>query len=146
MAEHLQHHIPHLSTPTIIAGDWNIRDPRWDNGAPAPNPQTRETLEWLHSFSFKLMNKPNIPTREDNFGHASVIDLVFANETASNLGSLSNLYVDTEIGSLSDHHALSFTIGPPQEETVNLINKRHNWKHADEKEFCDALKDEIEQN
>src|SRR6266436_2830851 len=59
MAEHLQHHIPHLSTPTIIAGDWNIRDPRWDDGAPAPNPRTRETLEWLHGFSFKLMNEPN---------------------------------------------------------------------------------------
>ncbi len=103
-------------------------------------------LEWLHSFSFKLMNEPNVPTREDNFSHASVIDLVFANKTTSNLGSLSNIYVNTEIGSLSDHHALTFTIGPPQEETVNQTKNGCNWKHANKNEFCDALKDEIEQN
>ena len=145
-ANHLQHYIPHHSTPTIIAGNWNIRDLSWDDGVPAPNPQTREMLEWLHSFSFKLMNKPNVLTREDNFSHASVINLVFANETTSNSGSLSNVYINTEIGSLSDHHALSFTIGPPQEETINQTENSCNWKHADEKEFCDVLKDEIKQN
>ncbi len=92
------------------------------------------------------MNKPNIPTREDNNGHASVIDLVFANKSASNLGSLSNIYINTEIGSLSDHHALAFTIGPPQEEIPNQPGNGLNWKHADEKEFCNALKIEIKLN
>src|SRR6266446_6386373 len=60
----LQTHITHQSTPTIIAGDWNIRDPSWDDGVPMPNPCMRETLEWLHGSSFRLMNKPNVPTRE----------------------------------------------------------------------------------
>src|SRR5258708_9688599 len=104
----LQAHIPHQSILTIIASDWNIRDPSWDDRVPTPNPCTRETLEWLHGSSFRLMNKPNVPTREDNYSHTSVIDLVFTNESSSDLGTLSNVYVDTEIGCLSDHHALSF--------------------------------------
>ncbi len=36
-ADHLQTLTPHLHTPTIIAGDWNIRDPIWDDRAPTPN-------------------------------------------------------------------------------------------------------------
>ncbi len=33
----LQPHIPNQSIPMIIAGDWNIRDPSWDDRVPAPN-------------------------------------------------------------------------------------------------------------
>ena len=72
------------------------------------------------------MNEPNVPTREDHNGHALVIN--------------------TEIGSLSNHHALTFTIGPPQEEIPNLAINSLNWKHVDKKEFCDALKNEIKTN
>ncbi len=108
----------------------------------------RETLEWLQGISFRLMNmnEPNVPTREDNNGHASVIDLVFANRSASDLGSLSNIYINTEIGCLSDHHALTFTISPTQEETPTLLDNGLNWKHADEETFCEALREEIELN
>ncbi len=130
----------------IIVGDWNIRDPSWDDRVLNPNLQTRQTLEWLNGFSFKLMNEPNVPTREDHNGHTSVINLVFANKSTSNLGSLSNIFINTEIGSLSNHHALTFTIGPPQEEIPNQAVNGLNWKHADEKEFCNALKNEIKIN
>src|SRR5258708_18480726 len=130
----------------IIAGNWNIRDPSWDDGAPAPNLRTRETLEWLQGISFRLRNEPNVPTREDNNRHASVINLVFANGAASESGSLSNIYIDTEIGCLSDHHALTFTIGPTQEETPTPSDNGLNWKHADEETFCEALREEIELN
>ena len=84
----LQPHIPNQSIPMIIAGDWNIRDPSWDDRVPAPNLWMRETLEWLQGISFRLMNmnEPNVPTREDNNGHASVIDLVFANVTICDTG------------------------------------------------------------
>ncbi len=36
-SDHLQSHIPIQSIPMIIAGDWNIRDPSWDDRVPAPN-------------------------------------------------------------------------------------------------------------
>ncbi len=100
----------------------------------------------LQGISFRLMNKPNIPTREDNNGHASVIDLVFTNGAASEPGSLSNIYIDTEIGCLSDHHTLTFTIGPTQEETPTPLDNGLNWKLADEETFCKALREEIELN
>src|SRR5260221_3835125 len=130
----------------VIVGDWNIRDPSWDDGAPTPNLQTRETLEWLHGSSFKLMNDPNVRTREDCNGHALVIDLVFTNESATESDTLSNIYINTAIGCLSDHHALTFSLGPPLDETPISTNKGLNWKHADEKMFCDALKAKIDLN
>src|SRR5258708_25649397 len=92
------------------------------------------------------MNKPNIPTREDNNGHASVIDLVFTNGAASEPGSLSNIYIDTEIGCLSDHHTLTFTIGPTQEETPTPLDNALNWNLADDHTFCTALREDIELN
>ncbi len=142
----LQNHIPHHSTPTIIAGDWNMRDPRWDNGIHTLNPCTRAMIEWLHGLTFALMNKPNVPTREDNHGHSSTIDLVFTNKAAMSTNILSKVYVNTEIGSLSDHHAITFTIRPPLDESPCPTDNGLNWKHVDKEEFCEALKDIIEQN
>ncbi len=92
------------------------------------------------------MNEHNIPTREDNYGHASVIDLVFANEPTSAPGAISSIYVNTEIGNLSDHHTITFSIGPSQEENPSIIDNGLNWKHADEEEFCTALKNKVELN
>ena len=66
MADRLQNQIPNHLTPTIIVGDWNMRDPSWDDGVPAPTPNMRQTLEWLHSLTFNLKNEPNVPTREDS--------------------------------------------------------------------------------
>ncbi len=51
-ADHLQNHIPCHPIPMIIVGDWNMRDPSWDDGIHTPNPCTRTTLEWLHSLTF----------------------------------------------------------------------------------------------
>jgi len=123
-----------------------MRDLSWDDGVQGPTPCTHETLKWLYGLSFNLKNEPNVPTREDSSGHASTIDLVFANETTTNTRILSRLHIDTKIGCLSDHHAITFTIGPPLDETLNLPDNGLNWKHADEEKFCKTLKDEIEQN
>ncbi len=145
-ADCLQNKTPHHPTPTVIVGDWNMRDPSWDDGVPSPSMHTRTTLEWLHGASFHLKNKPNVPTREDNNGHASTIDLVFTNKAIINTGSISNVYVDTGIGNLYDHHAITFTIGPPQDEIPSHLDNGLNWKHTDKEEFCKALRHEIDQN
>ncbi len=54
--------------------------------------------------------------------------------------------INTEIGSLSNHHTLTFTIEPPQEEIQDTLDKGLNWKHADEEKFCKALRDIIKHN
>src|SRR5258708_851489 len=74
--------IDHIK-PMIITGDWNIRHPDWDDGVSMACPRTRETLEWVKGNGFSLCNKPNVPTREDSMGHASVIDLTFKNMAAN---------------------------------------------------------------
>ena len=68
--------------PTIITGDWNIRHPDWDNRVSTACPRTRETLEWIKGNGLVICNEPNVPTREDSMGHASVIDLTFKNVAA----------------------------------------------------------------
>src|SRR5258708_36516565 len=92
------------------------------------------------------MNEPNVPTREDNHRHSSTIDLVFANEATTSTNILSKVYVNTEIGSLSDHHAFTFTIGPPLDESPCPKDNRLNWKHGDEEKFHKVLKVIIERN
>ena len=127
------------TTPTIITGDWNIRHPSWDNRVTTACPRTRQTLEWTEGNGFSLCNEPFVPTREDTLGHASVIDLTFKNKMASGMNVLSGHHVDTTIGALSDHHALIFQIGKPEEVVYNMSTYNLNWKHAIEGEFTDAL-------
>ncbi len=69
--------------PTIITRDWNIRHLEWDDGVNMACPRTRDTLKWVKGNRFSLCNKPNVLTREDSMGHASVIDLTFKNAAAN---------------------------------------------------------------
>ena len=57
-----------------------------------------------------------------------------------------DVFIDTRIGNLSDHHTIMFTVTPPHDEIPNQIDNGLNWKHADEEEFCKALRNKIKQN
>ena len=61
-------------------------------------------------------------------------------------GVVQNHEVNLDLTELSDHHALTFSLGPPLDETPISTNNGLNWKHANEKMFCDALKAEINLN
>src|SRR6266852_2269915 len=100
-------------------------------------------MEWLEGGTFMLCNEPYVPTREDNNGHSSVIDLTFANATANGAGVISGHYIDMEIGCLSDHHATIFQLGPPRELVINPCETKLNWKHASENDFIKALQEEL---
>src|SRR6266436_3979799 len=133
------------NTPTVITGDWNMRHPEWDNRTTSIPSKTTETLEWLEGNQFTLCNTPNVPTRMDQLGNATVIDLTFANGTAIEAGVIRNHRVDPDVGGLSDHHALTFQLGEPREIVQDLPSAKLNWKNADEEEFLKALKQEIKQ-
>src|SRR5258708_39731539 len=71
---------------------------------------------WYICMSFTtspltLCNKPFIPTREDTLGHSSVINLTFKNTAANGGNIIKNHYMDTSIGTLSDHHVIVFQVG-----------------------------------
>ena len=132
------------STPTVITGDWNARHPSWDDGVETACPRTRQTLEWIEGNGYTLCNDPFVPTREDTAGHVSVIDLTFKNETANGMNIVSGHIIDTTIGALSDHHALLFNIGNPEEVVYNVATNNLNWKHAIEAEFTSAIIKQLE--
>ena len=132
--------------PTIITGNWNMRHPQWDNGVSMACPRTHETLEWLDGNGFTLCNKPYVPTREDLMGHASVIDLTFKNPAANGGNIIRKIYVDTSIGTLSDHHAIILQVGDPGHTVLNPTSNKLNWKHANEEEFKQTLKELLEEN
>ncbi len=131
---------------TIITGDWNICHPLWDSGVTSACPRTHETLEWINGNGFTLCNEPFIPTREDTLGHSSVIDLTFKNTTANGGNIIKNHYVDTSIGTLSDHHVIVFQVGDQDRMVLNPTSNCLNWKHADEEDFKRTLKDVLEDN
>ncbi len=48
------------------------------------------------------------------------------------------------IGTLSDHHALVFHIGDPNEVVYNELSNNLNWKHATEEGFWEAIEEQLE--
>ena len=129
--------------PTIITGDWNLHHPLWDSRIPETNiaPRTQETVDWLEGQGYSLHNEKDIFTRSGSGSQQdSIIDLTFANETATNQGLVQNHTVDPDLALLSDHHALTFSIGDPRARIANLSEAKFNWKGASEAEFTDTLK------
>src|SRR5260370_36375575 len=96
-------------------------------------------LKWLEGNGFTLCNQPYVPTREDTMGHTSIIDLTFKNMAANGANILREFQVDTNSGTLSDHHAIGFQLRNPNTIVLNPTTNRLNWKHADEEEFTDTL-------
>ncbi len=79
-------------------------------------------------------------------GHASVIDLTFKNPAANGGNVIKKNYIDTSIGTLSDHHMIILQIGDPGHTVLNPTSNCLNWKHADEEEFKWMLKEILEDN
>ncbi len=111
----------------------NIWHPQWDSRVTTACPRTCEMLEWLDRNGFTLCNEPFIPTREDLRGYSSVIDLTFKNPVANGGNVLKKHYVDTSIGTLSDHHAIILQVGEPGWTITNPTTNQLNWKHADKR-------------
>ncbi len=70
-----------------------------------------------------------------------VIDLTFANEMAFGQGVVQNHEVNLDLAVLSDHHALTFTLGDPRESVDNITKAKYNWKDAID--FIEALEQEL---
>ena len=73
-------------------------------------------------------------------GHTSIIDLTFKNMAANGANILREFQVDTNIGTLSDHHTIVFQLGNPDTIVLNPMTNKLNWKHADKEEFTDTLR------
>src|SRR5258708_1198137 len=135
----------HPETPTIITGDWNLHN-SWNSRVEAESTpeRTQEVVDWLKGQGFSLCSERDIHTRSGTRSQQdSVIDLTFANEVATGQGIVHNHAVNPDLTILSDHHALTFTLGDPRESVHNITEAKYNWKEVNEEEFVEALEQEL---
>jgi len=136
----------HPGTPTIITGDWNLHHNSWNSTVDVESTpaRTQEVVDWLKGQGFSMCSERDVHTRSSSGTHRdSVIDLTFANETVTRQGIIRNHAVNPELAILSDHHALTFTLGNPREMVHNITEAKYNWKEADEEKFIEALEQEL---
>ena len=63
--------------PMIIAGDFNLHHPDWEEMTTEPPAMARAMVEWLQDMSFSLLNVHNYPTfHHHNHLHHLVCDLI----------------------------------------------------------------------
>ena len=92
-----------MTRRTILAGDFNVRSPRWD--PTVGTPQNASYLEGLiDTYSLILNNTHDYTRREGN--SKSIIDLTLL---TTGVGSLENWVVDLEYSTLLDHKVISFS-------------------------------------
>jgi len=83
--------------PAIIAGDFNLHHPVWEEMITKPIAAARAMAEWLQDTSFSLLNVHNYPTfHHHNHTHHSVCDLTVANARAVGRSLVSRWRVDEE--------------------------------------------------
>ena len=97
--------------PTIIAGDFNLHHPDWEEMTTEPPATARAMAEWLQDKSFSLLNVHNHPTfHHRNHPPHSVCDSTLANTRAIGRTLSSQWKVDEEAHTGSDHVVIRFTI------------------------------------
>src|SRR5258708_300352 len=137
----------HPGMPTVITGDWNLHHNNWNSSIDKESTPTRtqEVVDWLEGQGFSLCSKRDVHTRSSTgTQHNTIIDLTFANEPAIGQGVVvHNHSVNPDLTLLSDHNALTFTLGDLRESVVNIAEAKYNWKDAIEDDFTKALNQEL---
>ena len=108
---------------------------------------TQEVVDWLEGQGFNLCNERDIHTRSGSGSQwNTTINLTFSNKTATGQGIIQQHKVNPDLALLSDHHALTFTLGDPRESVENITEAKYNWKDAKEEDFVEALNQAIQED
>ena len=136
--------------PTIIAGDFNLHHPDWEQMTTEPPATARAMAEWLQDKLFSLLNVHNYPNfHHHNHLHHSACDLTLANKWAIGRTLASRWKVDEEAHTGSDHVVIRFTIVNERIATGETVIERPNWKKANSEKYNEAFRvalDEKRQN
>src|SRR5260221_5194705 len=136
----------HPGMPTIITGDQNLHHNNWNSSIDKESTPTRtqEVVNWLDGQGFSLCSERDVYTRSGaGTQRDTIIDLTFANELAIGQGVVCDHSVNPDLTLLSDHNALTFTLGDPRETVDNIAEAKYNWKDAIEEDFTKALNQEL---
>jgi hypothetical protein len=100
--------------PTLLIGDFNMHTPLWSTPDHTPDSWASTLVEWLEENGFHCLNPLHVPTRmpPDDNQRASVLDLVFANDTAYFSAQLGEVDISFENLLGSDHAAITIHIPP----------------------------------
>ena len=127
--------------PTIIAGDFNLHHPDWEEMTTEPIAAARTMAEWIQDTSLSLLNVHNYPTfHHHNHIHHSVCDLTLANARAIGRALISHWRVDEDARTGSDHVVVRYTIANARVATGDKIRERPNWKKANEEDYNGAFR------
>lgn len=125
----------------IIAGDFNLHHPDWEEMETEPIEAARNLAEWLQGNRYLTHNAHNVPTYLNHDGRfQSVVDLTCSNQGAVRARLLQGWRIDPSMRELSDHVGIRFEVGHGHEITDTFTNGKWNWKKADRKLFCDTFK------
>ncbi len=127
-------------------GDWNIHHNNWDSLIERESTLagTQEAVDWLEGQGFSLCSERDVHTRSGTSSQQDTINnLTFTNEMAVGQGIVCNHTVNPDLALLSDHHALTFTLGNPRELVDNLTEAKYNWKDMNEEDYVEALEQEL---
>ena len=129
------------SSPTIIAGDFNLHHPDWEEMTTEPPATTRAMAEWIQDMSFLLLNVHNYPTfHHHHHLHHSLCDLTLANTRAIGRALVSQWKVDEEARTGSDYVVIRFTVANEDTATGETVTERLNWKKANGNAYNKAFR------
>ena len=133
---------------TLITGDFNLHHPTWsrEDRALNPEPIAVNTAEWLARENFSMLNEKGEITHlaRHNGERPSVIDLSFANPTASRLATFKDWAIDPEIAHDSDHNAIKFTIDNGRQEVDNPLGIKYNINKINPDTWIETFSQELE--
>lgn len=135
------------TTPTVIAGDFNLHHTAWQEMDHEPCTAATQLAEWLQQHSFTIHNDYNVPTYVSHDGRfQTVVDLTCSNRMAENATPVRNWHIDRLIGHISDHVGIRYEIGHGSEPTDAHAFDKWNWKKADVERFKTTFSQEVQKN
>ena len=107
----------HLATPTLILGDFNLHHPSWSIAGNPPRQASaaaNDLVDWSEANACTLLNRLDKPTRLGQHNQAdSIIDLTWANYSATELNMIQDWDVLEDSAVASDHNPIGWLIRPP---------------------------------
>ena len=124
----------------LITGDFNLHHPTWSREDRTLNPDqlASNIADWLAQYNYSLLNEKGEVTHLARHAgeRPSVIDLSFANATATRLDTFKDWSIDPSISHDSDHNAIKFTIDNGRKEIDNILGTKYNISKIDPEEWA----------
>jgi hypothetical protein len=136
------------SIPVILTGDWNLHHELWEVLERPADARAVQVVEWLQDADFTLLNNHNEHTyvsHDDAHTH-SVLDLTFINSVAMAADTVKAWGVNSELVTMSDHKAITFTMENGLVPVENVYGVKFNWKSADKEIHNRVLREKLDEH